>query len=116
MNDPREVKLPRWAQEELAKARQEAADATKKLNEHLEQLPKTGVWYGKYENPIYIPDGDQVHWQMREGSKKTFGTISVFKAVKSPEWGAGGRLIVNGDRSLQVLPSASNTVYIDLVD
>jgi hypothetical protein len=109
MNDPREVKLPRWAQEELARARQEATDAKERLATYEATLSKTSVWHGNYvDPPIYLPEHTQVHWQMREGSK-TFDTITVHRDDHHG-------LLLHGSTSIRLLPGASNSIYVDLVD
>ncbi len=56
MTDPREEKLPQWARKLLAKERFRANSAERKLAEHLDTVEKSRIWYGDFNNPIYVPD------------------------------------------------------------
>lgn len=56
MTDPREEKLPRWARALLAEERRAARDARDKLDEHLKTVERSRIWYGDYDNKIYVPE------------------------------------------------------------
>jgi hypothetical protein len=102
--DPRESKLPKWAQEALNRGRQaEAALAV-----HDETSEKSGLWYGRYDNPIYIPEpaGQQsVVWKMGDRDHR-FEQIMVRRNGQS--------LLINGGMSIIIEPSASNTINVRL--
>ncbi|USL89195.1 hypothetical protein SEA_POOMPHA_64 [Mycobacterium phage Poompha] len=72
--DPREEKLPKWAKHLLATERQKRAVAERKLAEHLETIEPSRIWWGDYDNPIYIPPhyGYQtVHFQLGDQGMHT---------------------------------------------
>jgi hypothetical protein len=54
--DPREDKLPAWAQKRLTEGRRATKVAQDKLAEHLGTVEKTSIWYGDYDNRIYVPE------------------------------------------------------------
>lgn len=53
--DPREEKLPRWARDVLIRERERATRAEFRLAAHVEAVPKSPIWYGTFDNPVYIP-------------------------------------------------------------
>ncbi|MDM2398125.1 hypothetical protein PP613_03725 [Mycobacteroides abscessus] len=79
MRDPREEKLPRWARQLLAQERYRASCAERRLAEHLATVVKSRIWYGDYNNPIYIPDdyGYQTVHFYPNGGDSTFQQIGV---------------------------------------
>jgi hypothetical protein len=105
MNDPREEKLPRWARELLLKERRRADDAERKLDDHLKTVEKTQVWYGNYDNQIYVPSGygQQIHFDTT-GNNRYYEQISVRLD--------DGALYVMGGRPLSLEPEASNTCRV----
>lgn len=79
VRDPREEKLPQWARKLLADERYRASRAEHRLSEHVAKVEKSRIWYGDYNNPIYIPDdnGYQTVYFSPSGGEGTFHQIGV---------------------------------------
>ena len=77
--DPREERLPRWAQHSLGRERVRREDAELKLAAHLDTVEKSRIWFGDYGNPIYIPEphGYQTVYFSPNGSDSSFDQIGV---------------------------------------
>lgn len=107
MSDPRESKLPRWAQEALADERRRADTAERKLAAHKETVQKTRIWFGHYDNPIYVPvfyGHERVHFDLGElGEHYTEVQVGFTR---------DGRLEVQGGHSLSVDMQSSNTFQV----
>lgn len=96
MKDPREDKLPKWAKALLSAERYRADKAERRLAEHLDKVEPTPIWYGDYDNPIYIPEhyGYQtVHFQF--GSSDLYDDINVRKRDDGIEVGGGRALSID---------------------
>lgn len=108
--DPREEKLPRWAREQLAKARRAAEVAEDKLNAHLATIAKSRIWYGNFGNPIYIPDahGYQTVRFSPSGSDSMFDQIGVTMR--------DGAIEIQGGNTLALELQASNYFRVHLHD
>jgi hypothetical protein len=110
--DPREEKLPVWARELLSKERERASRAEGKLQDHLETIEKSRIWFGSYDNPIYVPEpfGHQtLHFQVLDDS--VGGDIQV--RIKKDHKGRTG-IEVNGGDSVTVELDASNLFRVYL--
>lgn len=103
MRDPREEKLPRWARQLLAQERYRANRAERNLAEHLAAGEKSRIWYGDYDNPIYIPDdnGFQTVYFYPNGGDSTFQQIAV--TIRD------GAIEIQGGDTLTIELQASNT-------
>lgn len=79
VRDPREEKLPQWARKLLADERYRANRAERKLSDHVAKVEKSRIWYGEFDNPIYIPDdnGYQTVRFSPNGGKSTMQQIGV---------------------------------------
>ncbi len=100
--DPREEKLPAWAKLQLKIARNRAHQAEKKLAAHLDTVKPTNIWYGDYDNPIYIPAHygyQRVHFVL---GPHDHNEIQVGISKGAPE------LLINGSRSLVIRPQVTN--------
>ncbi|MBE5471616.1 DUF7239 family protein [Mycobacteroides abscessus] len=108
--DPREDKLPRWAREQLAKARRAAGVAEGKLNAHLSTITKSRIWYGNFDNPIYIPEahGHQTVHFSPSGSDSTFDQIGV--AIRD------GAIEILGGNSVALELQSANFFRVHLHD
>jgi len=107
MTDPREEKLPRWARDELAKARRAARDAERKLADHVAAAERSRIWYGSYDNPIYVPETNgyqRLHFTL--GERDTYDEIQV--SIKD------GGLEVMGGHGIVLEPQVSNVVHVRL--
>lgn len=96
VRDPREEKLPQWARKLLADERCRAIRAERKLAEHLTTIKKSRIWYGDYDNPIYIPDdnGYQTVYFAPTGGESTFQQIGVVIRDGAIELQGGDRLAI----------------------
>ncbi len=108
--DPREEKLPRWAREQLAKARIGRVAAEVKLDAHLATIEKSRIWYGDYNNPIFIDDnnGYQTVYFSPSGSESAFDQIGV--AIRD------GALEIQGGNSVALELKSSNFFRVRLCD
>ncbi|ALF00569.1 hypothetical protein SEA_DIMINIMUS_42 [Mycobacterium phage Diminimus] len=110
--DPREGNLPKWAQSLLAKERYRADKAEHRLKEHLQTVEPSPIWYGDWENKIYIPVdyGYQTVYFSATGkpSKHTYEEIGVsFRK---------GVIQIQGGTSIAIRPKSSNYAEIYLSD
>lgn len=108
--DPREAKLPRWARDQLARHRCYTAGAESKLAAHLATVEKSRIWYGNYDNPIYIPDahGYQTVYFSPSGGESAFDQIGV--TIRD------GAIEVQGGGSVAIELQASNFFRVHLQD
>ncbi|WP_078344563.1 DUF7239 family protein [Mycobacteroides chelonae] len=108
--DPREAKLPRWARDILTRERGRANSAESKLNAHLVTVEKSRIWYGNYDNPIYIPDahGYQTVYFSPSGSGSAFDQIGV--TIR------GGAIEIQGGGSVALELQSSNFFRVYLQD
>lgn len=104
-SDPREAKLPQWARNELAAARRRADDAERRLADHRETVAPTGLEYGEYAMPLYLPENEVLRWSFGTGVRDQ---ISVLRFR--------GGLSVSGGGPIVIAPSASNTFDVRLRD
>lgn len=105
--DPREEKLPKYAQDKLAILRRELAHY-KTMAEDLSQTVLSRVDHGirleRYPEPsINLPRGARVEFDTKDGK----GTISVSKDNY-------GEISVSTVRRLLVRPVSSNVVNVDV--
>ncbi|KAA0021822.1 DUF7239 family protein [Antrihabitans cavernicola] len=108
MSDPREDKLPRWARELLGSERRKASDAQAKLAEHLGTVVESPIWYGGYDNPVYLPERygyQEIHFRVG-GTDRLFDEVAVGLN--------GDRVEVRGGRGLILEPVASKVVVVKL--
>lgn len=103
-SDPREPKLPVWAQDLLYDARKRADTAEHRLAAHLETVEETPIWYGERSHPLYVPfeRGYQtVHFQLGPGH---FNEIQA--RIKD------GAVEIMGGHELQVTLQSSNVFHV----
>lgn len=106
--DPREEKLPRWARLLLAAERHRAGLAERRLAEQLATVEKSPIWYGGYENPIYIPDPyglESVHFSLT-GGDRVGDQIQVMIREYTLE--------IQGGNTLLIEPKSSNYLRVGL--
>ncbi|QXN73171.1 hypothetical protein SEA_COOKIEDOUGH_80 [Mycobacterium Phage Cookiedough] len=109
--DPREAKLPRWAQALINTERRKRADAERKLEEQLATTGKSPVWYGSYDNPVYIPQRFK-HPERFHFSTTGRGDLNDEFMVHLRD---DGCLEVSGGRGrLAIHPQVSNVILVQL--
>lgn len=106
--DRREAKLPRWAQEQLSNARRDAAEARRKLAEHVDTRDQTRIWTGGYDNRIYMPDRGSRGWVHFD----PHGDDDHFHDIQIGIDGENQRIEVMGGNTLTVTMVSSNHFYI----
>lgn len=116
MTDPREAKLPKWAQDLLRKERFERNRSEEKLAAYMRQQVKpTPIWYGTWQNPIFLPDTSgyqRVHFQMNGTNPKMTTRDDIQVGIKHNQ--PNTLEIMGGDR-IVISPSASNVVEVQLI-
>ena len=113
MNDPREAKLPKWVQVELAHLRAEI-ESSKNAIADLSRNPPSDTNAKDYTHPERsqsLGDGRQIEFTLKSTPRK--GTVEVHTS-DSPS--LGKILVVRGSDQINVLPSFGNSVYIQLRD
>ncbi|QBJ00261.1 hypothetical protein SEA_PHARAOH_73 [Mycobacterium phage Pharaoh] len=108
--DEREPKLPKWAQELLAEERRKRADYERKLAQHKATVEPSLIWYGDYDNPIYVPPnyGHQRFHMSMNGEVDPYLHDEIQVSLKDDE------LEISGGRGLLVKPQVSNVIKIRL--
>jgi hypothetical protein len=115
--DPREDKLPRWAQESLTKARYEAYRAHA-LAEHvrLDTKPaETDTLIQAHEDvPIGLEPGERVRFVLTQNIGDKYDHREYIDAhVERTHWG-DVRLVLMAGYPILIEPSASNAVYVSI--
>lgn len=103
MPDPREDKLAKWAQQELASLRYQIKTLQKWQDNALGSQTDTGVSWSDHEpsNPPFpLPRSSRVTWSFGPGM---LNEISVYEDLN-------GKLTVSAGRRLAIHPMASNVV------
>ncbi|UQS94649.1 hypothetical protein SEA_RIFTER_80 [Mycobacterium Phage Rifter] len=110
MKDPREANLPRWAQTLLNQERKERSIAERRLEEQKATAGKSSVWYGDYDNPVYVPQ--------RFKNPETFHFSTTGSVDLHDEFQVqlldDGMLEISGGRSLVIHPRVSNVINVQL--
>ncbi|QGJ90220.1 hypothetical protein PBI_SHEAKEIRA_74 [Mycobacterium phage SheaKeira] len=106
--DEREPKLPRWAQQLLADERRRAGLAERKLSQHLDTVEPGRIWFGDYDNPIYIPS--HFGYQRIHLATTDSGAMhDEFQVALKEDF-----LEVSGGRGLTIEPQVSNVIKVRL--
>lgn len=85
--------------------------AESRLQAHLETVEKTNIWYGDYENPIYIPNAPYRR-DVTFAMDPERGCAGEIRVGINPH----GEFEVMGGRQLVLEPRVSNVVKIKLGD
>jgi hypothetical protein len=110
MSDPREARLPKWAQEELRSLRKKLGTTQRKLEESHGNIPDTDTYLLDY--------GSLTDWPLPRGARVAFHLTpqgherKVRQAIQV--YASDGALRIQGDTSLVVFPRASNSFNIEL--
>lgn len=113
--DPREAKLPRWAQQEMARLRRVAetcerwiAEADKRAEDaRLNTRPDDcdTVLDRGFASPVGLGDGVRVVFKLRDRTWRNEITVRVHPV--------SGRLEVSGSRPLTIIPQVSNVFHVE---
>lgn len=110
--DPREARLPRWVQSNLSSLRRRLSEAEAHIRDLTGDIEATDTHVDSMrsgENLDYpLPPGSKVAYQI--GETKRHGAY-VRAWIHRDPWG-GVSLHIQGDRALNIMPSASNTFYV----
>lgn len=105
--DPREVKLPKWAQEELSRLRRELHVSQQTIEELKWNNPGSDTFlidYGRKDAPL--PKNSRIGFHLRPDDGRSREQIQVYTEY--------GKLRVQGDYALIVRPTASNCFTVEL--
>lgn len=112
VQDPREARLPKWAQGELATLRRKLSEAEGHIRDMTGDIAETDTYVDSMrsgENRDYpLPPGSRVAYRLVDNARHG---AYVRTWIHRDPWG-GVRLHIQGDRSLLIRPSASNTFYV----
>ncbi|MET8684810.1 hypothetical protein ABZV77_11390 [Streptomyces sp. NPDC004732] len=105
--DPREPKLPKWAQEELRLLRMRLREADKVIAEMHGQNPSTDIFVRDYVNGDWdLPKHSRVLFMLEPKNPKRFSRKEIEVSVRD------GELYVYGTSTLRITPNVSNVVKI----
>jgi hypothetical protein len=105
--DPRESKLPKWAQSELSTLRRELSIERQRNAELRGDVPNANTFvldYGHESTPL--PRDARVQFDLRKDDGRVRQSIQCY--VES------GMLRIQGDYSLILHPRASNSFFVEL--
>ena len=110
--DPREAKLPLWAKDRIAVARQAARRYKDRLNDHIQTLTKSNTSYGdrfcEPDSVKYLPDDERVRF--------SFGDSVLDSITVSRDQDRPGAIEIMGGRGVSITARASNHLLIELRD
>lgn len=113
--DPREARLPRWAQNELASLRRQLNAAERHIRNLTGDIEATDTVVENFEpnsdRDYPLPPGSQVTYKLHD---RPHGANVRVRVNRDP-WG-GVTLYISGDRPLLIKPSASNCFHITMPD
>ena len=109
--DPREDKLPAWARALLAKERSARRSAEEDLADHRASEKKTRIWYGDWDNHVYIPEHygyQRVHFDLGSNEdNRDDVNIGIDK-------GNPHKLLINCGRAIVIKPWVTNEIQLFL--
>lgn len=103
----RVAKLPQWAQDYLKATHARAVEAERKLAEFKAGVEPTRIWYGDYDNRVYVPESNgyqTVHFNAR-------GTDALDDDVQV-RFGEDDALEINSGGPMVIEPTVSNLILI----
>ena len=115
--DPREARLPRWAQEHLALARRQASDARQALANAMDPTPTRvasdphASMLGTFGRvPLYVPDDRPVRFSLEQRDAVEARQYVDVRLDERP-----GDLRISGSSAVLLEPHVSNSLTIRLV-
>lgn len=107
MPDPRESRLPKWAQAELQRLRRELDAERQQVEELKGNIPDSDTFVLDYlRSNAPLPRGSRIGFYPKPDNDHLRQQIQVYCEA--------GKLRVQGDYALIVRPSASNTLTIEM--
>lgn len=116
--DPREGKLPKWAQQEIARLRDAATSADKRVAAAEERAEEARLktkpdevntlWAPRYNEDIGLGNGERIRFLLGKQSR-TWDNVDVKVTSHDPEL-----LEVHAGRSMLVHLNSSNLIYLRL--
>lgn len=114
--DPREARLPKWAQSELSTLRRKVRDAERHIRDLQGDVTATDTHVDGMRGPenrdIPLPPGSRVAYRLTGDP----GHGAFVRAWLQADAWTGVALHIQGDRTLVILPSASNTFRVAMRD
>lgn len=112
--DPRESRLPKYAQTELESLRRRIRDLEKHVCDLTGDIAETDTWVdsmaGARSADWPLPPGSRVAYRLTDRNR--FGA-HVRTWLQRDQWD-GVKLHIQGDTSLLIHPSASNTFFVTM--
>jgi hypothetical protein len=113
--DPREARLPKWAQAEMSALRRRLVAAERHIRNLTGDIDATDTVVEAFEpgteRDYPLPPGSQVTYKLYD---RPHGA-DVRVRINRDSWD-GVTLYVSGDRPLLIKPSASNCFYVTMPD
>ena len=114
MTDPREEKLPKWVQYELARLRRRNEDLTRTVSQLNGGVPAFGIvrggWNREQDRPVMFDPYDTLTIVLGDGMHDP---ANLYRQRYIDIQRVDGRLLLRSSGSLHIEPWASNSVYID---
>lgn len=110
MADPREPKLPKWAQDELKRLRMDLSTERRISADLRGDIPETNTYvldYGRTSQPL--PPNARVSFHLRHDDGRIRRSIQAYIE-------GNGHLRIQGDDTLTIHPGASNSFAINFRD
>jgi hypothetical protein len=108
MSDPREAKLPKWAQESLAGLRRDLVREQARVATLKRDVGETDVFIRDYiGKDLPLPQGSVIAFDMTPPDWRAKQMVQVYVSDR-------GTLHVQGDYSLSIDPRASNAFDIGI--
>jgi len=103
VNDPREEKLPKWAQTELSVLRQEVARLENLVNASQQEFPSSAISYSTdYEHWVRLPEWTTVRFENGKGAEVFVTAHPRFER----------RIEARSNNQLAVKPMSGNAVEL----
>lgn len=113
--DPREERLPKWAQSELERLRMQLREAERTIRDLRGDIPDSDTFAsvsGVLSEDVPLPRGARVSFRIK-GDNQHWDTIYAY--LTRSRWD-GPRLYVAGTQPIRVHPQSGNSIAVELAD
>lgn len=113
--DPREERLPKWAQSELGRLRMRLREAERTIRDLQGDIPDSDTFAsvsGVLSEDVPLPRGARVSFRLK-GDERHRDTIVAY--LTRSRWD-GPRLYVSGTQQIRVHPQSGNSIAVEIVD